>query len=85
MVVNAGNESEIDAVFASLVRQQVGGLVVAPDAMFSHYRDQFVALTSRHSLPAIYHTRAFVVAGGLSSYAADFNSPLTKSGLVDSL
>src|SRR5215471_16821589 len=34
-VVNAENESEIDAAFTSLVRQQAGGVVVAPEAMFS--------------------------------------------------
>jgi len=72
MVVNAGNESEIDAAFASLASRQVGGLVVAPDAMFGLYRDQIAALASRYGLPAIYHTRAFVVAGGLSSYGPDF-------------
>ena len=71
-VVNAGNESEINAAFAALAREQVSGLVVAPDAMFGQYRDRFAALASRYGLPAIYPARAFVVAGGLSSYGANF-------------
>ena len=53
-VANAGNESEIGAAFASLASRQVGGLVVAPDALFEQYRDQFAALASHHGLPAIY-------------------------------
>jgi putative ABC transport system substrate-binding protein len=80
-VVNAGNESEIDAAFASLVRRQAGGLVVAPEAMFSLRRDQIVALTSRHVLPATYHTRAFVLAGGLMSYAADIYALYRQAGV----
>ena len=80
-VVNAGNESEIDAAFAFLVRRQAGGLVVAPEAMFSLRRDQFAALTSHHALPATYHTRAFVLAGGLMSYAADSNAVYRQAGV----
>jgi ABC-type uncharacterized transport system substrate-binding protein len=80
-VVNAGNESEIDAAFASLVRAQVGGLVVAGAAVFSHRRNQLVALTSRHALPATYHHRRFVPAGGLMSYAADFDVLYRQAGI----
>ncbi len=80
-VVNAGNESEIGAAFASLVREQVSGLVVAPDAMFAQYRDQFTALASRHGLPAIYSTRAFVIGGGLSSYGPDFYVLYRQAGI----
>jgi putative tryptophan/tyrosine transport system substrate-binding protein len=80
-VVNAENESEIGAAFASLVRRQVGGLVVAPDPLFGPYRDQFAALASRHRLPAIYHTRGFVVAGGLSSYGADLYALYRLAGM----
>jgi putative ABC transport system substrate-binding protein len=32
-------------------------------------REQFVALASRHAVPALYHLRFFVEAGGLISYA----------------
>jgi putative ABC transport system substrate-binding protein len=80
-VVNAENESEIDAAFASLVGRQAGGLVVAPEAMFSFRRDQFAALTSRHALPATYHSRAFVLAGGLMSYAADSSAIYRQAGV----
>ena len=80
-IVNAGNESEIDAAFASLVSRKAGGLVVAPDAMFSHRRDQLAALTSRHALPAVYHTRGLVEAGGLMSYAANFITLYRQAGI----
>jgi putative tryptophan/tyrosine transport system substrate-binding protein len=35
------------------------------------HRDEFIALTARHRLPAIYPYRLFVAAGGLSCYSPD--------------
>jgi putative ABC transport system substrate-binding protein len=80
-VVSAENEREIDAAFATLVHRQAGGVVVAPEAMFSLRRDQFAALASRHALPATYHSRAFVLAGGLMSYAADLYAVYHQAGV----
>src|SRR5262249_35272236 len=80
-VVSAENEREIDAAFATLVHRQAGGVVVAPEAMFSLRRDQFAALASRHALPATYHSRAFVLAGGLMSYAADIYAVYHQAGV----
>jgi putative ABC transport system substrate-binding protein len=67
-IVTAGSESEIDAVFASLVQLQAGGLIVASDPFFSSRRDQLAALAARHAVPAIYGFRDFAEAGGLISY-----------------
>jgi len=43
---------EIDAAFATLVRLQAGGLVVAPDGLFISRREQIVTLASRRAVPA---------------------------------
>ena len=67
-IVKAGNESEIDAAFASLAELHVGALVVASDPFFTERRDQVVALAARYAVPASYHLRSFVTAGGLISY-----------------
>jgi putative ABC transport system substrate-binding protein len=69
-VANASNMSEIDDAFDGLRRQQVGALIVLPDATFISRRSQIVALAARHALPAIYPTREFADAGGLMSYSA---------------
>jgi len=81
VVVSAQDENEFDAAFTSLVRQQAGGLVVAPEPLFSLRREQIVALASRHALPAIYHSRAFVLAGGLMTYTIDFNALYRQAGV----
>ena len=69
-VASASNRSEIDAAFDDLRRQQVGALIVLPDATFISQRAQIVALAARHALPAIYFLREFAEGGGLMSYSA---------------
>jgi putative tryptophan/tyrosine transport system substrate-binding protein len=67
-VLNASNERDIDAAFATLVHQQIGGLLVANDGFFVGRREQLVALAARHAIPAMYFLREFASAGGLMSY-----------------
>jgi putative tryptophan/tyrosine transport system substrate-binding protein len=67
-VLHASNERDIDNVFGTLAQQQVDALLASADALFVSRRDQLVALSARHSIPAIYDLREFAVAGGLMSY-----------------
>jgi putative ABC transport system substrate-binding protein len=68
LVLNASNEGDIDNVFGTLAQRQVDALLVSADALFVSRRDRLVALSARHSIPAIYDLREFAVAGGLMSY-----------------
>jgi putative ABC transport system substrate-binding protein len=67
-ILKAGAEGEIDAAFASLFQLKAGALLVGNDPFFFSRRDQLVALVSRHTIPAMYGSREFAVAGGLISY-----------------
>ena len=68
LVLNASNDRDIDAAFATLVRQRAGGLLVANDGFYVGRREQLVALAARHAIPAMYFLREFAAAGGLMSY-----------------
>jgi putative ABC transport system substrate-binding protein len=80
-ILHAGAESEIDAAFTSLVQRQADALVVSSDPFFYGRREQLVALAARHTVPAIYEWRQFVVEGGLTSYGASVSAVNRQVGI----
>jgi putative tryptophan/tyrosine transport system substrate-binding protein len=79
-VLNASTIGEIDAAFATLDSDRPDALFVAPDAFFVSRAVQFVTLTARDKIPAAYSLRAYVAAGGLMSYGADFTDSFRQVG-----
>jgi putative tryptophan/tyrosine transport system substrate-binding protein len=80
-ILKAATESEIDAAFATVVQLHAGGLVVGADPFFTSRHEQFVALASRHAVPAIYFLREFAASGGLISYAASLTAAYRQAGV----
>ena len=80
-VLNASTEGEIDAAFAKAADLRVDALLVGPNPTFTVRRAQIVAHAARYRIPANYFRRAFCVAGGLSSYAADFADTERQAGI----
>ena len=70
-ILNASTSREIEAAFATLVRERADALFIAPDGFFSSRRVQFATLAAHHRVPAAYALREFVEAGGLMSYGTD--------------
>ncbi len=81
VVLPAGDEHEIDAVFASLLQQRVGALMMSPDPFLSTRSDQLAALTMRHAVPALLGLREFVAAGGLASYSSSIEDAHHLAGI----
>src|SRR5262249_31779153 len=79
-VVKTNTKAEIDAAFASLPQPQPGALAVQADPFFIARREQLIALTSSHAIPAIYEWRGFVTAGGLISYGASITGVYRQGG-----
>jgi putative ABC transport system substrate-binding protein len=71
LILNVSSQIDIDAAFASLAQQTIGGLLTTADPLFFAQRDQLVALVARRAVPAIYSDRIFYEAGGLMSYGTD--------------
>jgi putative tryptophan/tyrosine transport system substrate-binding protein len=81
LVLNASNDQEIDAAFATLVRQRVGALLLADFTFFNSRRDQLVALARFNAVPTMYTFRDFAVAGGLISYASSLTDAYRQVGV----
>jgi putative ABC transport system substrate-binding protein len=80
-VLNASTIGEIDAAFASLVRERCDALFVAGDAFFVSRAVQFVTLTARERIPATYSLRDYVTAGGLMSYGTHIADAFRQVGV----
>jgi len=69
-ILEATSERDFDAVFQSVVGQEDGALVLAPDALFLDRRVQIADLAIRYMIPTMFELHEFVEAGGLVSYGA---------------
>jgi ABC-type uncharacterized transport system substrate-binding protein len=81
LVLNAGNASEIDAAFATLVQEGAGALAVAATGVYFYRHEQLVALAARHRLPTVYPWREAVAAGGLMSYGSSVADAYRQAGI----
>jgi putative ABC transport system substrate-binding protein len=68
LVTRAVTETDFETVFATLVQEGAGALLVNSDVFFTSQRDQIVALAARHAIPVMAAWREWPVAGGLMSY-----------------
>ena len=71
MVLKASTSREIEAAFATLVRDRADALFVAADGFFGDRRVQLATLAVRHAIPATYSGREYPEVGGLMSYGTD--------------
>jgi putative tryptophan/tyrosine transport system substrate-binding protein len=72
---------EIDAAFATLVRDRADAVFVAPDAFFTSRGVQLATLATRHAIPATYGDRQYVAVGGLMSYGVDLVDAYRQAGV----
>jgi putative ABC transport system substrate-binding protein len=67
-VISVSNDTELEAVFASLQQKSFDALLVTSDPFFYARRDLLVSLITKQRLPAIFYLREFAEAGGLMTY-----------------
>jgi putative tryptophan/tyrosine transport system substrate-binding protein len=80
-VLNASTSREIEAAFATLVRDRADALFVAPDGFFTSRRVQFATLAAHHRVPAAYSNRDYAEVGGLMSYGIDVPDMFRQVGV----
>lgn len=69
----SGDSSDIERLILSLKEKSHSGLVFLPDAFTWVQRAHLTVLIGQCGLPAIYPLRAFVDAGGLTSYGVNMD------------
>ena len=80
-VLSASTGREIDAAFATFVRERPDALFVANDPFFSTRRVQLANLAARHAVPMSSGTREISEAGGLMSYGANISDAWWQVGI----
>jgi putative ABC transport system substrate-binding protein len=80
-ILRVSNEGELNALSSALERIKFEALIVGADSFLISQRHKLVEVTARRAVPAVYETRDSVVAGGLASYAPDFDDAYRQTGL----
>jgi putative ABC transport system substrate-binding protein len=79
--LNASTSREIDAAFATFVRERPDAIFVGIDVFFNSRRAQLVNLASRHAVPATFVNREFPEIGGLMSYGSNIADAYRQVGV----
>jgi len=80
-VFNADTGGQIDAAFATLVRERPDAIFVSGSPLFTSQRVQLILLATRHAVPATYAGRQFPEIGGLMSYGANLTDAWRQVGV----
>jgi putative tryptophan/tyrosine transport system substrate-binding protein len=68
--------------FGAMVAAKADAVVVVPDPMFVAQRRRIAELAAQSRMPAIYHLRQFVEAGGLAFYGADYTEAFQQGAIL---
>ena len=80
-ILNADSGREIDAAFATFVRERPDALFVGSGPFFTTRRVQLAISAARHAVPAAYSNRQYADAGGLMSYGSNLLESYRQIGL----
>jgi putative ABC transport system substrate-binding protein len=80
-VFNASTGPEINAAFATFVRERPDALFVNLDPFFTSRRVQLATLATRHAVPMTSGNRQITEAGGLMSYGASVTDAYRQTGV----
>jgi putative ABC transport system substrate-binding protein len=78
-VGGVNNAAEIEGVIKSFAQKPNGGLIVLPHAVTTLNASTIIALARQYRLPDIYALAEAVAAGGLLSYALDWNDQFRRA------
>jgi putative ABC transport system substrate-binding protein len=80
-LLESSTSREIDAAFATFVRERPDALFVGGDPFYISRRVQLTNLAVRHAIPAIFSARDFAEAGGMMSYTSNITDAYRQLGV----
>ena len=80
-IVSTATVEDFDAAFASMARENVGGVFVMPAPVTVSFRARLAELALKRRLPTVFGNKENVVAGGLMSYGVDRNDLTRRAAL----
>jgi putative tryptophan/tyrosine transport system substrate-binding protein len=81
IVAKARTREDIDHAFTLLTQERANALLISADPLFSGSREQLATLAARHTLPTMFNSREFALAGGLLSYGPDQADAYREAGI----
>ena len=84
-VLQASTDGELDAAFEAISRGHFAALATIADPFFDTRSEKITGLAARCAVPAMYHAREYVLAGGLISYGTDFSEAYRQTGIYTGL
>jgi putative ABC transport system substrate-binding protein len=80
--LNASSSREINAAFATLVRERPDAMFIGVDAFYTSRRVQLALQAMLHRIAVVYPIRPFVEAGGLMSYGTSLDNAYRQAGVL---
>lgn len=79
-IVRASMPTEIDTAIAAMAKTKDAAVLIVQDTYFGSRSAQLLALAARYRLPTMYHESGLAEAGGVVSYAPDFDDGYRQAG-----
>jgi putative tryptophan/tyrosine transport system substrate-binding protein len=80
-ILEVGGPKHFDSAFLAMVRERSGALLVISTPMLFSGRMRIADLAAKHRLPAVYHWKEYVEAGGLMSYGTDLAEGFRRAAI----
>src|SRR5919109_461968 len=78
--------NELDTVFALMIKDRPDGFLALMDPVLNSYQKRMLDFLAQNRLPAIFENKAWVEAGGLISYGANYaDAHRRAAGLMDKI
>jgi len=80
-ILEVRRPKDFDSAFLEMVKERSGALLVISTPMLFSGRMRIAELAAKHRLPAVYHWKEYVEAGGLLSYGTDLAEGFRRAAI----